>query len=803
MNEIINKILLSSLSIIYPFVTNDSDPPDNHNYPVTAGIFSPHPQGLFQQAEIKDYGDAPISYGSADHIIDSLNFLGSIVDYELVYQQSSAADADDRTGVDDEDGVQFPELRRGTRVVIPIKVVGNAHLNIWIDWNGDGDFNDKDERIITDALKSTGTFNLSVRVPENAIVSKPTFARFRFGPKSTTKPVYGSSGSAKFGEVEDYMITILCAPLAAPKIGMITQPTCELTTGSVKLDGLPGTGTWTLTRSPGGVTTTGTGTSTVISGLAPGIYNYTVTNAEGCTSSPSANIIIFVHPAAPTPPVPGIIIQPSCTVSTGNVVLDDLPDAGIWTLIRSPDGVITTGTGTTTTISGLVAGTYFYTVTNSDGCTSVESAAVIINAQPEIPATPTIGTITSPTCTSSTGSVILNGLPATGNWVLTRYPGTIKLVGAGTSKTIPGLSAGTYNYTVTNSSGCQSTLSANVVIPSQPNVPSAPVPGNITQPTYKVPTGSVVLAGLPSVGTWTVTRIPGEITTTGTGTSKIISALPAGVFTFTVTNSAGCTSTESNEVIISLPGIPTLIITDPAPVCAPTTVDLTASAVTAGSTPGLTYTYWTDVDATLSYSTPTAANNGIYYIKGTTVSGYFDVKPVVVTVDQMPVPNAGPDQTLNYVFTTTLDADDPGNNLTGSWSLISGSGQLSDANDAKSTITNLAIGINVLSWIVTNGVCQALDFVAINVTDLVIPTLITPDMDGKNDYFILRGLETLGKTELTIFDRRGVRVYINENYKNEWNGIGYNSNPLPNDTYFYVLRSESGKSLNGFIVIRR
>jgi len=175
----------------------------------------------------------------------------------------------------------------------------------------------------------------------------------------------------------------------------------------------------------------------------------------------------------------------------------------------------------------------------------------------------------------------------------------------------------------------------------------------------------------------------------------------------------------------------------------------------------------------------------------------------VVTVDQMPVPNAGPDQTLNYVFTTTLDADDPGNNLTGSWSLISGSGQLSDANDAKSTITNLAIGINVLSWIVTNGVCQALDFVAINVTDLVIPTLITPDMDGKNDYFILRGLETLGKTELTIFDRRGVRVYINENYKNEWNGIGYNSNPLPNDTYFYVLRSESGKSLNGFIVIRR
>ena len=28
-------------------------------------------------------------------------------------------------------------------------------------------------------------------------------------------------------------------------------------------------------------------------------------------------------------------------------------------------------------------------------------------------------------------------------------------------------------------------------------------------------------------------------------------------------------------------------------------------------------------------------------------------------------------------------------------------------------------------------------------------------MDGKNDYFVFKGLETLGKTELVIFDRRG------------------------------------------------
>ena len=70
---------------------------------------------------------------------------------------------------------------------------------------------------------------------------------------------------------------------SAPVVGLITNPTCSLATGSVVLSGLPSTGVWTLTRSPGGVTTTGTGTSITISGLASGTYTFTVTNSVSCT----------------------------------------------------------------------------------------------------------------------------------------------------------------------------------------------------------------------------------------------------------------------------------------------------------------------------------------------------------------------------------------------------------------------------------------------------------------------------------------------------------------------------------------
>ncbi|MDZ7634079.1 MAG: gliding motility-associated C-terminal domain-containing protein [Bacteroidales bacterium] len=174
-----------------------------------------------------------------------------------------------------------------------------------------------------------------------------------------------------------------------------------------------------------------------------------------------------------------------------------------------------------------------------------------------------------------------------------------------------------------------------------------------------------------------------------------------------------------------------------------------------------------------------------------------------MTADELPVANAGRDQVLDYQFGTTLNADIPSVG-TGIWELVSGTGELFDAMDESTPVNGLTLGDNVFSWTVTNGACYPVtDYVLVKVNSLIIPTLITPNQDGANDYFVLRGLESLGRTGLTIFDRRGLKVYENSDYDNSWEGQDYNSNPLADDTYFYVVRAENGTSLSGYIVVRR
>lgn len=192
-----------------------------------------------------------------------------------------------------------------------------------------------------------------------------------------------------------------------------------------------------------------------------------------------------------------------------------------------------------------------------------------------------------------------------------------------------------------------------------------------------------------------------------------------------------------------------------------------------------------------------------YIVTLTDQYGCMNRDTVLIAVMEQPVAYAGPDQIIDYAFNAQLQATLRAGE-TGTWSITSGEGTFDDISDPQTMIYRLSLGDNVLQWIVTNGVCpESADQVTITVNELIIPTLITPNGDHLNEYFELRGIETLGVIELIIFDRGGTQVYKSSNYANDWNGVDQHGNPLPEDTYFYVMKPQNGKARSGYIVIRR
>ena len=167
----------------------------------------------------RDYADAPSSYGNPYHIIEDecRVHLGAFVDAETVSAYSSNADGDDNDNLDDEDGVTWtggatliPNGQKEITVGIMNQCHSNDYLTAWVDFNGDGDFNDSGEKIIDNYNITTNsnsiqnvTFNFEV--PADASCGT-TYARFRIDDSTISSPTASEIG----GEVEDYLVTIDC-----------------------------------------------------------------------------------------------------------------------------------------------------------------------------------------------------------------------------------------------------------------------------------------------------------------------------------------------------------------------------------------------------------------------------------------------------------------------------------------------------------------------------------------------------------------------------------------------------------------
>ncbi|MBT8255338.1 MAG: esterase-like activity of phytase family protein, partial [Bacteroidia bacterium] len=181
-------------------------------------------EGIMGNVGVRDDGgDIPSSYGWAAHqmpVLESTSitvYLGNLApDAEDPFSTTNGGFGDDATGIDDEDGVFLDGDKLDNKILTPgqsytldIDTNGSGVLNAWIDWNGDGDF-DNNEQIANDVSPAGGSIALNINVPSGASIGV-TYARFRYSSESNLTAAYSE---AEDGEVEDYKVSTANTPIA-------------------------------------------------------------------------------------------------------------------------------------------------------------------------------------------------------------------------------------------------------------------------------------------------------------------------------------------------------------------------------------------------------------------------------------------------------------------------------------------------------------------------------------------------------------------------------------------------------------
>jgi len=198
------------------------EPPDFGNDPVGDDTLD------FGDAQDPTFPTLSANNGAAHVIVPGI-LLGASIDGEPDGQPDPAALGDDNDTVyppanDDEDGVVFPmpSLAQGTSAPVQITASVNGYLSAWIDFNGDGDWNDSGEQIFFDRWLFAGANNINFNVPVGLPAGASVFARFRF---STQRIGASYTGLWVDGEVEDYVVTIGDLPSGTRDWGDAADPT--------------------------------------------------------------------------------------------------------------------------------------------------------------------------------------------------------------------------------------------------------------------------------------------------------------------------------------------------------------------------------------------------------------------------------------------------------------------------------------------------------------------------------------------------------------------------------------------------
>lgn len=489
----------------------------------------------------------------------------------------------------------------------------------------------------------------------------------------------------------------------------------------------------------------------------------TSTNVNGCVATDTLQINTITPPAAPV-----IVAQGPTTFCEGdNVVLQSSTgNFVIWSNgLENFNQILVTASGS-------------YYVTSVDGICPATSDTIVVTVN----ATPAASFTLDGDSIVCAGACVNITTDQTANfsWLL---PDASVL----TTQTIAACSTGVYTLSVTEN-GCVGTETLNITVTPLPAVPVITLngPDVICEGQSALLQSSYVTGNQWSINGATIAGSVGNAHSTSIG----------GLFTVTYTNDLGCSSTSLGQLITVKPNSP-LIITASSDtiICGnnPQPVQLTAS-------PGFITYVWSTNAVT---DTITISTEGVYSVTGTNQYGCETTSSITfITAPNFALDLNSPVYFDDYNVTINGGTDGSINltvNPIATYTYLWSNGQTTE------DLLNIAGGTYTVT--VTNEFgCSEEGSIFVKEPEAIkLPNTFSPNGDGYNDFYVIKGIQGYPNSQLDIFNRWGNLVYSKKGYTNDWNGVSNNGNELPDGTYFIVvdLNMEGKENVKGSIDIKR
>lgn len=519
-----------------------------------------------------------------------------------------------------------------------------------------------------------------------------------------------------------------------------------------------------------------------ITGLCPGSYILTLTDDTQQQFSYPFDVL---EPDSLIATATGT--NPLCNgQSNGSVTVTQQGGTSSYTYNWTPGNV------TTQTYSNIGQGQYIVQVTDANGCIAYDTVT-ITSPSPVVVTAPNVMV-----CLGQNGVITASASGGTGGYNYSWDNGTF----IGNPYNIgPVNTPSTHTVIATDANGCQSA-------PIQVTVtPGGPVGVVVSADTAVCPGQNAVLTamGTGGDGNYTYSWSPGG------QTSNQITVNPSVVTTYIVTVGDGCGSPPVQDtIVVNMQPVPVVSFNvDPDQGCPPLCVNFSdATTVTNGTIVSWSWSFGDGDSSNAQDPSHCYDNTGTYDVSLAVVSdlgcpaslsipGFVTAYPEPTACFTI-VPNPATllDPTVEFVFCGSTD-----NPSTFEWDFGVGAGKIIGHEIDSNTYSDT--GTYIILLVVTNsfGCVDSIYDTLVMLEDptLVVPNVFSPNGDGANDEFLIKGLPD--SFVLKIFNRWGIQVFASSDKSSMWNGKINNTGPQASGgTYYWILDDlTNGKDFHGFL----